>query len=295
MNDLITMPKPDIDGIIDSLDVSESTRYEYKLRIKPFLLFVQIEGLSINVLLDYKRQLAKREDYAISTKNKNLVAAKVFMRECYRLGLIERDITSNVKCFRQDKRHKVNGLTDEEAMLISQWAKDNPNRLRERSMLCLLLLNGLRQFELCNIKLKDLDLKAGTLLVLGKGRDDKEKVFLHPNTTRALKHYCLSVKLQADDYLYTSKRRQSKNRKLTTKGLQFIIKGIFEELEIDRNVHGCRHFYTTKLIKAMPGQLTVVAQFTRHKSLEMLSIYNDSVLMEKDVSRYHEAFSDLRI
>src|ERR1035441_2156991 len=225
MNDLITMPKPDIDGIIDSLDVSENTRYEYKQRIKPFLLFVQSEGLSLNVLLDYKRLLAAREDYAISTKNKNLVTAKVFLRECYRLGLIERDITTNVKCFKQDKRHKVDGLTSEEVSLISQWVKDNPGKLRERALFCLALAQGLRQFEICNIKLKDVDLKAGTLMVLGKARDDKERVYLHPNTTRALRRYCRSLKLQSDDYLFTSKRRQSKNQKLTTRGLQFIIKG----------------------------------------------------------------------
>src|ERR1039458_1590095 len=109
MNSLIIAPSYDVNAIIDALDVSENTRHEYKQRIKPFLLFVQSEGLSLNVLLEYKRSLAGREDYAISTKNKNLVTAKVFLRECYRLGLIERDITTNVKCFKQDKRHKVDG------------------------------------------------------------------------------------------------------------------------------------------------------------------------------------------
>ncbi|HUD10655.1 MAG TPA: site-specific integrase [Candidatus Saccharimonadales bacterium] len=295
MNDLITMPKPDIDSIFDSLDVGENTRHEYRLRIIPFLAFVQTEGLSLNILLDYKRLLAKREDYVISTKNKNLVVAKVFLRECHRLGLIERDITSNVKCFKQDKRHKVDGLNDEEVSLISQWVKDNPHKLRERAMLCLLLLNGLRQFEVCNIKLKDLDLKAGRLSVIGKGRDDYERIHLHPNTTRALRRYCRTVKLQSDDYLFTSKRRQSKNRKLTTRGLQLIIKGIFLELEIDRTVHGCRHYFVTRLIKTMPGNLTIIAKFSRHESLEMLKIYDDSLLMEQSLEQYRKAFNDLKI
>ena len=92
MNDLITMPKPDVDGIIDSLDVSVNTRYEYKQRIKPFLLFVQSNGLSLNVLLEYKRRLAERGDYSVSTRNKYLATARVFMKECYRLGLVDRDV-----------------------------------------------------------------------------------------------------------------------------------------------------------------------------------------------------------
>lgn len=295
MNNLITMPKPDVNGIIDSLDVSENTRYEYKQRVKPFLLFVQSEGLSLNIMLEYKRRLAERDDYSVSTRNKYLVCAKLFMRECYRLGLIERDIAANVKCFKQSKKHKVNGLTDEEVSLIGEWTKLHPDKLRERSMLCLALLQGLRQFEICNVKLKDVDLKAGTLMVLGKGRDDYELVYLHPKTTRVLRQYCRSQKLLSDDYLFTSKRRLSSNGKLTTRGFQVIIKGIFEELEIDRTVHSCRHYYTTTLIKAMPGNLTVVAQFTRHKSLEMLSVYNDSYLMSQEVEHYRKAFNDLKI
>jgi integrase len=295
MNDLITMPKPDMDGIIDSLDVSENTRYEYKQRIKPFLLFVQTEGLSLNVMLEYKRRLAERSDYSVSTRNKYLVCAKLFMRECYRLGLIERDLSVSVKCFKQSKKHKVNGLTDEEVSLIGDWVTQHPDKLRERSLLCLALAQGLRQFEICNIKLRDVDLKAGMLMVLGKARDDYELVNLHPKTTRALKQYCRSQKLSAEDYLFTSKRRQSSNGKLTTRGFQVIIKGIFEELEIDRTCHGCRHYYCSKLIKTMPGNLTVVAQFTRHKSLEMLSVYNDNLLMENEMKHYRNAFNDLKI
>lgn len=294
-NALVSMPERNVDGIINSLDVSENTRSEYRQRIKPFMAYVQAEGLSLNVLLEYKRMLKDREDYSVASRNKYLATAKVFMRECYRLGLVDRDLTTNVKSFRQDKRHKVNGLTDEEASLVCEWIRQNPERLRERALLCLLLFNGLRQAEACNIRRKDLDLRSGTMFVLGKGRDDYEKVYLHPNTTRALRRYCRNVRLQDDDYLFTSLRKPSKNGKLTVRGLQSIIKSIFAELEIDRTVHGCRHFYTTRLIKEMSGSLTVVAQFTRHKSLEMLQIYNDSVLLEQDLTHYRKAFSDLKI
>jgi integrase len=295
ITDLVSMPKHSVDDIIEALDVSENTRYEYKQRVKPFLLFVQSEGLSLNVMLEYKRRLAERDDYSVSTRNKYLVCAKLFMRECYRLGLIERDITVNVKCFKQSKKHKVYGLTDEEVALIGEWITQHPDKLRERLLLCLALAQGLRQFEICNIKLRDVDLKAGTLMVLGKGRDDYELTYLHPKTNRALKLYCRSRKLSADDYLFTSKRKPSCNGKLTTRGLQLIIKGIFEELEIDKTVHGCRHYYTTRLIREMPGKLTVVSQFTRHKGLEMLEIYNDSQLLLKDLEQYYTAFNELKI
>ena len=289
------MPKPDVDGIIDSLDVSVNTRYEYKQRIKPFLLFVQSNGLSLNVLLEYKRRLAERGDYSVSTRNKYLATARVFMKECYRLGLVDRDVTTNVKSFKQDRKHKVNGLTDEEVSLLCEWMRQHPEKLRERSLLCLLLFQGFRCGELCNIKLKDVDFATGTLFILGKGRDDKEKVYLDPKTSRALKRYCRSLKLLDEDYLFTSLRKPSNSTKLTVRGLQHIIKKIFYELEIEKSLHSTRHYFATKLIKEMPGELTVVARLTRHKSLSMLEIYNDSVLMEIDVERCRRAFSRLKI
>lgn len=293
--DLVSMPKRSVDNIIDALDISQNTRDEYKSRIKPFLAFVQAEGLSLNVLLNYKRTLAVREDYSVATRNKYLATAKVFMRECYRLGIVDRDVTVNVRSFKQNRQHRVDGLTNDEVLLICEWLRQHPEKLRERALLCLLLFQGLRQAEICNIKLKDVDLKVGTLMVLGKGRDDYEQVYLHPNTTRALRRFCRSLKLQPDDYLFTSLRRPSKGTKLTTRGLQTVVKGVFDELGVDRNVHGCRHYHASRLIQAMPGELSVVARFTRHRSLETLRIYDDNRLMLRDFEHYRKAFSDLKI
>jgi len=37
--------------------------------------------------------------------------------------------------------------------------------------------------------------------------------------------------------------------------------------------------------------LLEVAQYTRHKSLEMLQVYNDNIKRQADLPRYYEAFS----
>ncbi len=293
--DLVSMAQRSVDDIIDSLDVAQSTRDEYKQRIKPFLAFVQAEGLSLNVLLEYKRTLNNRDDYGVATRNKYLATAKVFMRECYRLGIVDRDVTVNVRSFKQNRQHRVDGLTNDEVLLICEWLRQHPEKLRERALLCLLLFQGLRQAEICNIKLRDVDLKAGKLSILGKGRDDYEQVYLHPNTTRALRRFCRNRKLQSDDYMFTSLRRPSKDAKLTTRGLQTVVGGIFDELGIDQNVHGCRHYFASRLIQVMPGELSVVARFTRHQSLETLRIYDDNRLMLRDFEHYRKAFSDLKI
>jgi integrase len=279
--------------IFDSLDVREATRYEYKQRIKHFVSYISENGFELNTLLSYKRALASNEQYSISTKNKYLACARIFLREAHRVGILPRDITSNVKCFQQSKKHKVSGINDYEAGLIALWIKQNPSRLRERALLALLMYQGLRQAEVCNIRLNDIDLKSKTLLILGKGRDEKERIHLHPKTTSALRPYIAYNGLTGDDYIFTSNRAKGSHSKLTERGLQHIIKRILDELDIDKTVHGFRHYYTTCLIRTMPGELLTVARFTRHKSLEMLSIYNDSLLEEKDLTKYYSAFKNI--
>jgi site-specific recombinase XerD len=277
--------------VFDSLDVRENTRYEYRQRIKHFLTFLEGNGLTIDTLLEYKRSLAA-SSYSVSSKNKYLSCAKVFLRECYRLGLLPRDITGSVKCFQQNKNHKKFGLTDEDVAKLRQWIADNPLRYREHALLYLALYQGLRQVEICNIKWADVSLAGGTLQVLGKGRDDQEAVFLHPDTVAAIKAYTTAQTTDdGNDYLFTSQRAQTASGRLTERGLRKVIQAVFCEVGINKDVHGCRHYFTTKLIASMPGELTTVAKFTRHRSLEMLQVYNDALLMEQDVQRYYAAFS----
>ncbi len=288
------LPTNDYKSIFDTLDVNESTRKEYMARIKPFIIFFSIEGLHLDTFLKYKRMLAENSDYKVSTKNKYLACARVFLKECYRRGFIDRDITTNVKCFRQDKKHKVIGLTDDDVDRICWWIREHPEKNRENALLCLLILQGLRQSEICRIMYEDCDFKTQTLLIQGKGKDDKEMIYLHPIATRYLRRYCRQSNILSG-YVFRSKRRQSRADRLTTRGLQLIVQRLLKELGIESTVHGFRHYYTSKLIRQMPGNLTVVAKFTRHKSLEMLQVYNDNLLMEHDLISYRKAFSGLKI
>ena len=49
------------------------------------------------------------------------------------------------------------------------------------------------------------------------------------------------------------------------------------------------------LIKNYKGDFLRVAQYTRHRSLEMLQIYNGNIKMEADVPNYYRTFSGVKI
>lgn len=292
-SELLSLPTTEqvVAQMFAGLDVRPNTQYEYGKRIHHFLKYLESHQLSVNSLLEYKRHLAQA-DMAVATKNKYLTCARVFLRECYRHGLLTKDITVNVKNFEQSKKHKVEGVSEAEAKQLCEWMRSSGTP-RLNALLSLLLFQGFRQVEVCRLQVKDIDLASGTVWVLGKGKDDKEKVYLHSYTVEALKQYLKVTGLQAEDYLFTSSSRKSSSQGLTERGLRSIVLGVFEQLGIEKNVHGLRHYFTTRLIQHMPGELITVSRFTRHQSLEMLQVYNDSVMSREDVARYSLAFDEL--
>jgi integrase/recombinase XerC len=279
--------------VFEGLDVSVETKKDYCYRITMFLDFIKARGFTRNTYLDYKRELADRNDFTTATKNKYLATAKVFLRELNRQGLIPADITQNIKTFTQSKKHKKEGLSEDDIALLSERLKGlspTPQNYRIKAIITLLTLQGLRQIEIIRLDIKDIDLVAQKAFIQGKGRDDKEPIDLHPESINALKHHINTNKI-ADGALFVSKSNNGRNQRLSVRALREIVKTTLSQLGIDKSVHGFRHYFTTKLIKTYKGDLLEVARYTRHKSLEMLQVYNDNIKREADLPRYYKAFA----
>jgi len=170
---------------------------------------------------------------------------------------------------------------------------DTPQNARLKAILSLLVFQGLRQVEITRLDVRDIDFISKTAFIQGKGRDDKEPINLHPETIKVLKVYLKSNKI-ADGALFTSNSNNSKNQRLTTRAIRNIVKKTLKNLGIEKTTHGFRHYFTTTLIKTYKGDLLEVAQYTRHKSLEMLQVYNDNIKREADLPRYYKAFSGVK-
>lgn len=280
--------------IFDSLDISDDTKQDYLSRLPRFLGFTSRNGITRDLLLDYKKHLRTRTDISISTKNKQLAVARITLRELYRRGAISVDLSQGVKSFEQSNRHKVNGLSDDEVERICNHLRnvdDSFSIIRLRAIVSLLLFQGLRTVEICRLDVSDADLVNATLLVAGKGRDDKESINLHPESVKALTAYIRSSCVK-DGVLFYSLLGKRRHERLTTRGLRLIVTNLFEHLGIDRTVHGARHWYTTRLISEYKSDLARVAKYTRHRSLETLNVYNDSILTKQDLPKYYATFTE---
>ncbi len=290
---VLNNPKANAGRVFDLLDVTEGTRSDYKARIGMFLGFIGERSFNRNSFLDFKRHLSDRTDLTVSTKNKYLASARVFLKELNRQGMLPADITQNIKGFSQNKKHKKDGLNDKEIAQLSEKMSQlptSPENTRLKAILCLLTLQGLRQVEITRLNITDLDLVSKKAFVQGKGQDDKEPIDLHPKTAISLGDY-LKVNKIRSGALFQSNSNNSKNKRLTTRGVRLVVKEILKELGIEKSTHGFRHYFTTTLIKNYKGDLLEVATYTRHKGLEMLQVYNDAIKREADLPRFYNAFN----
>jgi len=284
----------DYGTVFDNLDVAESTKVDYSYRLPSFLTFVNLHGFTTNTYLDYKRHL-RETTWSVSTKNKHLIVARVFLKELHRQGLVPTDITLNVKSFKQSKKHKRRGLNDIDIKRLTSWLSDlqnTPENDRLKAIFSLLLLQGFRLIEICRLDFEDLDLENDRLFVWGKGRDDKEPVPLIPQTITCLNQYLRSNGIK-DGSLFRSNSHSRMGRRLSTRGLREIISVIFKMLHINKTAHGTRHFYTSQLLKHMPGELLDVAQFTRHRSIEMLREYDNRNKQDFALDKVISAFAGI--
>jgi site-specific recombinase XerD len=288
-------PNPaDVFGV---LDVNEATRSEYQHRIRAFLAFLQGRTFTQHSFLEFKRHLAARSDLSAASKNKYLFTAKIFLRELYRRGALPADITAGIKGFNQGRRHKRDGLSDAEMAALTERLRElphTPRTTRLKALCCLLALQGLRQVEVIRLNVADIELGRRVAFIQGKGSDDTEPISLHPATVKALADYLKTNRL-ADGPLFTSQSNNHRGQRLTTRAIRLMVRQMLDELGIDKSTHGFRHYFTTRLIKTYKGDLLEVRQYTRHSSLEMLQIYNDSIKQEADLPRFYSAFEGVAL
>lgn len=292
-NDMLTKAQ----GVFDLLDVNETTKKDYKKSIKMFIAFMGSTTLNAQTFLYFKNSLRERKDLSISTKNKYLISARILLKELHRQSMIPTDITHNVKGFKQEKKHKKDGLTQGEIQQICDKIMTkaiNFKSSRLKTIASILIFQGFRQMEVVGLDVSDIDFVSSKARIKAKGRDDFEFKHLHPETMKAIQEY-LSIGNIKDGPLFFSIGNRGKNKRLSTKQIQRIIMAELKDLNIEKTVHGFRHFYVTSLCEAYSGDLPKIRELTGHKNFEMLNVYNDARLTQKHLPTYYGAFDNIRM
>ncbi|MCF0116946.1 MAG: tyrosine recombinase [Bacilli bacterium] len=162
---------------------------------------------------------------------------------------------------------------------------------RDQAILELMYSSGLRASELCNLKVNDIDIDNRVLRVFGKG--NKERIVPISNLARdAIIEYYGDCRIKLfskneDEEIPEELFLNSKGKKLTIRGLEFIFKQIEKKTGCYLNLHPhlMRHTYATHLLDNN-ADLRLVQELLGHASLSTTQIYTH-VSVEKMKSTYN--------
>jgi integrase len=282
--------------ILQQIDASDLTIKKYLSDVKLFTDFLKTEGLSVVTYRNYKKHLKALQSISTKTKNGKLISAKVLLKELFAKGFLKIDITANVKGFKISQEHVRDGLNAEEVKRSKEVIDNiqNPEkRTKLQAMFYLLAFQGLRQFEMAALTIEDLKLADDFIFVTGKGRDDKERIDLHPKTKEALKGY-LESSGKKSGHLFTSESNNSKAKAeaISTRALRMIFSDIFKAAHIEnRSLHGFRHFFVTTFLEVLNGDMLTTQKFSRHKSVQAVKMYDDRMKKKDLLPTFYKAFN----
>lgn len=225
-------------------------------------------------ILDYILYLKERE-YASSTVARKVAAVKSYFQFLVADGVLEDTPTSSVDT-PAVKKHLPHPLNPEQmARLLAEPAKDDTARgARDQALLELMYATGMRVSEVIGLEVDAVDLEAGTVRCMGKGK--KERILpLYERACNALALYLEGNRpalLQGQDE--TALFVNHRGSRLTRQGLWLIVKQYGEAAGIHRRVtpHTLRHTFATHMLNGGAG-LREVQQLLGHTNISSTQVY----------------------
>lgn len=269
--------------------------------LQKFLEYLAVEkGLADNTVDSYRRDLTRyltamkgKEPDAVSQPDivsflasltsmgispasaaRNLAAIRGFHKYLVTDGLARTDPTVNLETPRGWKRlPRTLSAADVDSLLI-QPDSSTPLGMRDKAMLELLYATGLRVSELVGLRLRNINLERGFLIVLGKGSKERA-VPIGEEALATLKDYLSAarnvlLKGGDSDAVFISSRRRGMTRQMFWDRVKFYA----AKAGIGRKVspHTLRHSFATHLLDN-GADLRAVQSMLGHSDISTTQIY----------------------
>jgi integrase/recombinase XerD len=284
--------------------------------LKRFLNYIAVEkGLSRNTLESYGRDLRKyffylkakgpdditrsdvvsflthlvSEGIAAPSVARSLSAVRGFHKFLLIDGLAHADPTENIETPRGWERLPKSLSASDVDTLLDQPDPSTLIGLRDKAMLELLYATGLRVSELVGLRLADINLERGYLVVMGKGSKERA-VPLGESAAAAVSHYLNTGRAallngRDSEYLFISSQRRGITRQMFWERIKtYTVKaGIGKHI----SPHTLRHSFATHLLDN-GADLRAVQAMLGHSDISTTQIYTH--VSRERLKKVHEKY-----
>jgi integrase/recombinase XerC len=201
---------------------------------------------------------------------RKLAALRTFFRYLCREGILDRNPARALISPRVDRRLPAH-LEEGEAARLVEWPGEADADLRSRAVLELLYGTGIRCSELVGLDLAEVDVDAGMIRVLGKGR--KERIVPFGRRARQALEAYLPARRRArprSDALFVNAR----GGRLTDRSVRRIVRDAVKASALAQGVspHTLRHAFATHLLER-GADLRAIQELLGHASLSTTQRY----------------------
>ncbi len=219
----------------------------------------------------------QKMNYNRSTIARKIASIKAFYKFLYQEEIISFNPIDNVISPKQAKKLPKFLTNDEIENILTNIPIETPSGYRNRVILELLWVSGMRISELSGLNFESLNLEQNEIRVFGKGA--KERIVLIPEKTKALlQNYIANVAaLVAPDASRSATSPVFANYngyRLQNQSIRKALKQVVDAIALPKKVtpHIFRHSFATKLLEN-GADLRVVQELLGHASIANTQIY----------------------
>lgn len=290
--------------LIANVDISDTTIKGYRVCIRQFIKWLkdnQIKQPTRDDIKAYKLHL-KNSNYTNGTKNQYIRAVKHLFKWLDSEG-IYKDVASNIKGFKviSDNTKKDAFTESEIKKIIDDIDTSSVIGKRDKAIILLMLVGGLRITEIHNMDIQDIEVKNNEYIIniMGKGHTEKDNyIKVIKPIYDVLKEYLdTRQNKKGIDPLFTSTSNRALNKRITKETLSQIIKSRFRDSGYDSNkltAHSIRHTTATLLLKS-GADIYKTQHHLRHQDPKTTEIYININNKEQDTSEldiYNQVFNN---
>lgn len=257
--------------------------------------FDDIDAKIIRNFMSAELQRLPRDGNPKRTLARRMSALRGYYDFMVHKGYVKANFFRAMKAPKQDKRLPKILYVEEVIQLLDANAKrDDPLASRDQAILELLYASGVRASELISIKGVDIDFRTMTIRVFGKGRKERIVPF-SPVAGDAIKKYQKELRPTLQERNDADKKDMelflnARGKKLTVRGLEFILKAIEEKtgIYLGLHPHELRHSFATHLLEN-GADLRMIQEMLGHSTIDTTQIYTHVTLAELN-AQYKDHF-----